>query len=61
MGMREKRDVYRVLMGRPEEKRALAKPGRSRGIILKWNLRKYYGMAWTRYIWLRLRTSGGLL
>lgn len=38
-------DVYRVLMGRPEDKRALAKPGRGWGIILKWNLRTYYGMA----------------
>jgi hypothetical protein len=61
LGLREKRDVCRVLMGRPEEKWALAKPGRGWGIIMKRNLGKYYGMAWTEYIWLRLRTSGGLL
>jgi len=35
-----RREVYRVLMGRPEEKWALAKPERGWGTILKWNLRK---------------------
>lgn len=30
-------------------------------IILKWILKKYVGMAWTGYIWLRIGVSGGLL
>jgi hypothetical protein len=50
--------VYRVLTGRPEEKWALAKPWRGSGIILKRNLRKYYGIELTGYIWLRLWKSG---
>jgi hypothetical protein len=30
-------------------------------IIIKWNLQKYYGVLWTGFIWLKIRTSGGVL
>jgi hypothetical protein len=30
-------------------------------IILKWNLKKYDGMAWTELIWLRIGFGGRLL
>jgi hypothetical protein len=30
-------------------------------IILEWILGKYGGKVWTRYIWLRIGTSGGIL
>jgi len=30
-------------------------------MIMKWILKKLAGMAWTRFIWLRAGTSGGLL
>jgi hypothetical protein len=29
--------------------------------ILKWILERQHGMVWTGSIWLRMRTSGGLL
>jgi len=31
------------------------------GIILKWTLKQYDGMAWAEFIWLRRGISGGLL
>jgi hypothetical protein len=30
-------------------------------IILKWIFKKWSGEAWTRWIWLRMETDGGLL
>jgi hypothetical protein len=30
-------------------------------IILKWTFERQDGMVWTRFIWLRTGTSGGLL
>jgi hypothetical protein len=30
-------------------------------IILKWILEKYSGVVWTGFIWLRIRTSSGIL
>jgi hypothetical protein len=30
-------------------------------IILKWIFEKWDGMAWPGFIWLRIRTVGGLL
>jgi hypothetical protein len=30
-------------------------------IILKWNVEKYAAKVWIGFIWLRIRTSGGLL
>ena len=47
----EKRGVYRVLVGKPEGKRPLGRP-RS-----KWE----DNGAWSRLVWLRIRTSGVLL
>jgi hypothetical protein len=29
-------------------------------IILQWSVKKWDGRAWTVFIWLRIRTSGGL-
>jgi hypothetical protein len=29
--------------------------------ILRWILERYDGVVWTGFIWLRIRTSGGLL
>jgi len=47
-----------VLLGRPEGKRPLGRPGH-RSIILKWIVKKWDGEAWAGLIW--LRTGGGLL
>jgi hypothetical protein len=56
----EKRNAYRILLGKPEGKRP---PGRPRykwedniKIGLRWN-----GLIWTGFICLRIGTSGGLL
>jgi hypothetical protein len=58
--MGAKRNAYRILMGKPEGKRLLGRP-RRRGVDnMKMDLR-YNGMVWTRTIWLRIGTSGGLL
>jgi len=56
--MRERRGVYRVLVGKPEGKRPLGKPRRRWGIILKWIFRKCDEGAWTGSSWLRTGTGG---
>jgi hypothetical protein len=38
--MGEKRNAYRVLVGRPERKRAVGRPRHSWWIILKWILER---------------------
>jgi hypothetical protein len=56
--MGEKRYAYRILVGKPEGKRPLGRPGR------RWvdNIRMDLGeMVWIGLIWLRIGTSGGLL
>jgi hypothetical protein len=58
---REKRDAYRILVGEPEGWRPLGRPGRGSGVILQWILQRQDGLVWTRSIWLRIWTSGGLL
>jgi hypothetical protein len=59
--MEEKRNAYKILVGKPEEKRQLGRQLRRCGIILKWILEKWDGVIWTRSIWLRIGNSGGLL
>jgi hypothetical protein len=56
-----KRNEYRILVGKPEGKRPLGKPRRRCVDNTKWILERYDGMVWIRLIWLRIRTSGGLL
>jgi hypothetical protein len=50
------RDVYRVLVGRTKGKRP---PGRPRR--LSWTLGRQGSMRRTRFTWLRIGSSGGLL
>jgi hypothetical protein len=56
----ERRDVHRVLVGKPEGKSHLEDPGVDGSIILKWIFNTWDG-AWTGLIWLRTGTGGGLL
>jgi hypothetical protein len=51
--MGERKGLCKVMVGKPEGKRAL---GRSR-IILRWIFRKWEGGAGNELIWLRIRTG----
>jgi hypothetical protein len=55
------RNTYKILVGNSEGKRPLRRPRSGGRIILKWILEKYGWMVWTGFIWLRIRTGGGLL
>jgi hypothetical protein len=56
--MGEKRNAYRLLVGKPEGKRPLGRPG---WIILGWILERWDGVMWTGLVWLRIGTGGELL
>jgi hypothetical protein len=57
--MGEKRNAYRLLVGKPEVKR----PDQDVGgwIILGWILERWDGVMWTGLVWLRIGTGGELL
>jgi hypothetical protein len=59
----EKRNAYRILVGKPERKRPLGRPRRRWVNNIKIDFREigWDGMVWTGLIWLRIRISGGLL
>jgi hypothetical protein len=59
--MGEMRNSCQILVGKPEGKRQLKDLVVDAKIILEWALRKYGGMVWTGFIWLRIGTNGGLL
>jgi hypothetical protein len=66
--MGEKRNVYRLLVGKPEGKRPLGSP-RCRWVDnvkmdvveMVWYGVYWTGLDWTGLVWLRTGTSGGLL
>jgi hypothetical protein len=58
---RQERDVYRVLVGKPEGKRPLGRPGVDGRIILGWIFRKWDVEVWTELVWLRVEIGGGQL
>jgi hypothetical protein len=57
--MGEKRNAYRILVGRLEGKRPLGRPRRRWEVNIKMDLKD--GMVWTGLMWLRVGTSEGLL
>jgi hypothetical protein len=57
----ENRNVYRLLVGKPEGKRLLGRPRRRCWIILGWILERWDGVMWTGLVWLRIGTGGELL
>jgi hypothetical protein len=54
--MGKKRNVYRLLVGKPEGKRPLGGC-----ITLRWILERWDGVMWTGLVWLRIGTGGELL
>jgi hypothetical protein len=57
----EKRNAYRILVGKTERKRPLGRPRRRWVDNIKLDLREVGGMVWMGLIWLRIGTSGGFL
>jgi hypothetical protein len=53
--------VYRLLVGKLEEKRPLGRPRRRRVEILGWILERWEGVVWTGLVWLRIGTNGELM
>jgi hypothetical protein len=54
--MGEKRNAYRLLVGKPEEDQDVGG-----WIILGWILERWDGVMWTGLVWLRIGTGGELL
>jgi hypothetical protein len=59
--MGEGRNMYRVLMGKPEGKRPIGRPRRRWEDGIKIHLREIVWGVWSGFTWLRIGTVGGLL
>jgi hypothetical protein len=59
--MGDGRNVYRVLVGKPEGKRPLGRPRRRWEDGIKMDLREIGWGVWSGFTWLRVGTVGGLL
>jgi hypothetical protein len=59
--MGEGRNVYRVLVGKPEGKSYLEDQGVDGRMGSKWTLGRLDRGVWSGFTWLRIGTVGGLL
>jgi hypothetical protein len=59
--MGERRDVYRVLVGKPERRRPLGRPRRRWEYTIKIDLQEVGYGVWTGSSWLGIGTGGGQL
>jgi hypothetical protein len=57
----EKKNAYRLLVGKPEGKRPLGRTSRRWVIILGWILWGWDGVMWTGLVWLMIGTGVELL
>jgi hypothetical protein len=57
----EARGVYRVLVGKPEERDHWRDPDVDGRIILRWIFRKWDVVVWPALIWVRIEKGGGPL
>jgi hypothetical protein len=58
--MRERRNAYRILVGKSEAKRPHGKSIIDERIILSWILKEYGLMAWSGFIFISIGSSGTL-
>ena len=58
---RERRGVYRAVVGKLRERDHLEDPDVDRRIILKWIFRKWDVGVWTGFNWFKIGTGGGHL
>jgi hypothetical protein len=58
---RERKGVYRVLMGKPEEKRPLVRARHRREDSINMHIQELGCGLWTGSSWLRIGTGGGHL
>jgi hypothetical protein len=56
----EKRNIYRILVKKPEGKRPLGR-SRRRCMDVEWIIESLDGVVWAGLTWLRIGTNGGLL
>jgi hypothetical protein len=59
--MGEKKNAYRILMGKPERKRPLVNSGHRLKVNVKWIREKDDGAVWSGFICLRIWKIGRLL
>jgi hypothetical protein len=55
------RNVYKILVDKPEGKRPHRKLGVDGRMMLEWILGTERGKMWTGFIWLKIGNSGGPL
>jgi hypothetical protein len=59
--MGEKRNAYRLSVGKPEGKRPLGRPRRRWVDNIRMILERWDGVMWTGLVWLKIGTGGELL
>jgi hypothetical protein len=61
--MEEVKGTYRIMVGRPEERKPLGRPRHRWEDNIKMDFQEleWGGGAWTGLSWLRIKTGGGLL
>jgi hypothetical protein len=57
----QRKGEYRLFVGKPEGKRPLGRPRGKWDDNIKIHLQKVGWVTWTGLIWLRIRTSDGIL